>query len=79
MRSPKSRLWLRELRFLLGLQGAGLVNPPVTAEHRGAVQQAQADIDVIARRIREKDKRDRTFGMHVRGLRLAECLGMAPE
>ncbi|HEY6292411.1 MAG TPA: ABC transporter permease [Terriglobia bacterium] len=29
------------------------------------VPQAQADIDVIARRIREKDKRDRTFGMTV--------------
>jgi predicted permease len=33
-----------------------------------SVQQAQADIDVIAARIREKDKRDRTFGMHVIGL-----------
>ena len=33
-----------------------------------SVQQAQADIDVIASRIREKDKRDRTFGMHVVGL-----------
>ena len=32
------------------------------------VQQAQADIDIIARRIREKDKRDRTFGMTVIGL-----------
>jgi predicted permease len=32
------------------------------------VQQAQADIDVIASRIREKDKRDRTYGMHVIGL-----------
>ncbi len=30
--------------------------------------QAQADVDVIAARIREKDKRDRTFGMHVVGL-----------
>jgi len=29
------------------------------------VQQAQADIDLIASRIREKDKRDVTFGMHV--------------
>src|SRR6185436_10364651 len=29
------------------------------------VQQAQADIDVIASRIRDKDKRDRTFGMTV--------------
>ena len=28
-------------------------------------QQAQADIDIIASRIREKDKRDRTFGMTV--------------
>ncbi len=33
-----------------------------------SVPQAQADIDVIASRIREKDKRDRTFGMHVVGL-----------
>jgi len=33
-----------------------------------AIRQAQADIDVIANRIREKDKRDRTFGMHVVGL-----------
>jgi predicted permease len=30
-----------------------------------SVRQAQADIDVIASRIREKDKRDRSFGMHV--------------
>lgn len=33
-----------------------------------SVQQAQADIDIIAARIREKDKRDRTFGMTVVGL-----------
>jgi len=33
-----------------------------------AVQQAQADADQIAGRIREKDKRDRTFGMRVIGL-----------
>ena len=33
-----------------------------------SVQQAQADIDIIASRIREKDKRDRTFGMDVVGL-----------
>ena len=33
-----------------------------------SVQQAQADIDVIASRIREKDKRDVTFGMDVVGL-----------
>ncbi len=32
------------------------------------VAEAQADIDVIAARIREKDKRDRTFGMTVVGL-----------
>lgn len=32
------------------------------------VRQAQADIDIIASRIREKDKRDRTFGMTVTGL-----------
>ena len=33
-----------------------------------SVQQAQADIDVIANRIREKDKRDASFGMDVVGL-----------
>ncbi len=33
-----------------------------------SVQQAQADVNVIAGRIREKDKRDRTFGMTVVGL-----------
>jgi predicted permease len=32
------------------------------------VQQAQADVDVIASRLREKDKRDASFGMHVVGL-----------
>jgi predicted permease len=32
------------------------------------VRQAQADIDIIAARIRVKDKRDRTFGMTVIGL-----------
>jgi predicted permease len=33
-----------------------------------SIRQAQADIDVIAGRIRDKDKRDRTFGMHIVGL-----------
>lgn len=33
-----------------------------------SVKQAQADIEVIASRIREKDKRDASFGMHVIGL-----------
>ena len=33
-----------------------------------SVQQAQADIDIIASRIRTKDKRDVTFGMDVVGL-----------
>jgi predicted permease len=33
-----------------------------------SVAQAQADIDIIAARIREKDKRDRTYGMTVIGL-----------
>ncbi|HXK06203.1 MAG TPA: ABC transporter permease [Verrucomicrobiae bacterium] len=33
-----------------------------------SLQQAQADVDGIAARIREKDKRDRTFGMSVVGL-----------
>jgi predicted permease len=32
------------------------------------VQKAQADIEVIASRIREKDNRDASFGMHVVGL-----------
>src|ERR1700730_1927758 len=32
------------------------------------LQQAQADVEVIASRIREKDKRDVSFGMHVVGL-----------
>jgi predicted permease len=34
-----------------------------------SMQQAQADIDVIAARMRDKDKRDRTFGMSMIGLR----------
>ena len=33
-----------------------------------SLAQAQADVDVIAARIRQKDKRDRTFGMTVVGL-----------
>ncbi|MGB8661944.1 MAG: ABC transporter permease, partial [Candidatus Acidiferrum sp.] len=33
-----------------------------------SVLKAQADLDVIASRIREKDKRDASFGMHVVGL-----------
>jgi predicted permease len=33
-----------------------------------SVRQAQADVDIAAARIREKDKRDRTFGMTVVGL-----------
>jgi predicted permease len=33
-----------------------------------SMQQAQADVDIIAGHIREKDKRDRTFGMSVIGL-----------
>jgi len=33
-----------------------------------SVQQAQADVDLIANRIRVKDKRDRTYGMTVTGL-----------
>jgi predicted permease len=33
-----------------------------------SVRMAQADVDIIAARIREKDKRDRTFGMSVVGL-----------
>jgi predicted permease len=38
------------------------LNPGVSA------QKAQADIEVIASHIREKDKRDASFGMHVMGL-----------
>jgi predicted permease len=30
-----------------------------------SVQQAQADVDIMASRIREKDKRDQSFGMHI--------------
>ncbi len=33
-----------------------------------SIRQAQADVDIIAARIREKDKRDRTYGMTVVGL-----------
>jgi predicted permease len=33
-----------------------------------SVRAAQADVDIIASRIRQKDKRDRTFGMSVVGL-----------
>ena len=33
-----------------------------------SVQRAQADVEVIASRIREKDRRDASFGMHVVGL-----------
>jgi predicted permease len=33
-----------------------------------SVQKAQADIEMIANHIREKDKRDASFGMHVMGL-----------
>lgn len=33
-----------------------------------SIKQAQADIDIIASRIREKDKRGSSFGMHIVGL-----------
>ncbi len=33
-----------------------------------SIKQAQADVDFIAARIREKDKRDASFGMHIVGL-----------
>jgi len=33
-----------------------------------SIKQAQADVDIIAARIREKDKRDASFGMHIVGL-----------
>lgn len=33
-----------------------------------SMKQAQADVDIIAARIREKDKRDASFGMHIVGL-----------
>jgi predicted permease len=44
-------------------------NVVVRLKRDTSIQQAQADIDVIASRIREKDKRDRSFGMHIVGLR----------
>jgi len=43
-------------------------NIMVRLKPRVSVKQAQADIDIIASRIREKDKRDASFGMHVVGL-----------
>jgi predicted permease len=43
-------------------------NIMVRLKPRVSVRQAQADLDVIASRIREKDKRDASFGMHVIGL-----------
>jgi hypothetical protein len=41
---------------------------PVPNEPGVSVQKAQADIEVIASHIREKDKRGASFGMHVMGL-----------
>jgi len=43
-------------------------NIVVRLKHGVSVPQAQADIDIIASRIRQKDKRDRSFGMDVVGL-----------
>jgi len=40
----------------------------VRLKARVSIQKAQADIDTIAARIRERDKRDRTFGMTVIGI-----------
>src|SRR5215472_8061994 len=43
-------------------------NIVVRLKPRVSLQQAQADIDIIASRIREKDKRGSSFGMHIVGL-----------
>jgi len=43
-------------------------NIVVRLKPRISLQQAQADISIIASRIREKDKRDASFGMHIVGL-----------
>jgi predicted permease len=43
-------------------------NIMVRLKPRVSAQKAQADIELIASRIREKDKRDASFGMHVMGL-----------
>src|SRR5690242_1936982 len=50
------------------IRGDENYNIIVGLKHGLSVQNAQADIDVIASRIREKDKRDASFGMHVVGL-----------
>jgi predicted permease len=56
--NPKAQSWRFDENFNILVR----LKPGVS------VQQAQADIDVIASRIREKDHRDRTFGMTVTGL-----------
>ncbi len=50
------------------LRGDENYNIMVRLKRGVSIQQAQADVDIIASRIREKDKRDRTFGMSVIGL-----------
>lgn len=52
----------------LGRRGDENYNLIARLKSAVTVTQAQADIDIIASRIREKDKRDRTFGMTVTGL-----------
>ena len=75
-RCPPKDPWTRWMCFCRCRSGADAAqrrgdenyNIMVRLKPGVSVQQAQADIDVIAGRIREKDKRDRTFGMTVIGL-----------
>jgi predicted permease len=51
----------------LGRRGDENYNLVARLKSGVSITQAQADVDMVARRIREKDKRDRTFGFHVVG------------
>src|SRR5215471_9635862 len=52
----------------LNRRGDENYNILVRLKPRVSIKEAQADVDVIAARIREKDKRDQTYGMTVTGL-----------
>jgi predicted permease len=52
----------------LGRRGDENYNILVRLKAGMSIKKAQADVDVIAARIREKDKRDQTYGMTVTGL-----------
>src|SRR5215831_16953339 len=52
----------------LGRRGDENYNLLVRLKPGVSIKEAQADVDVIAARIREKDKRDQTYGMTVTGL-----------